>query len=180
MYIGWCVRPILFTAKAPGCKETSSTRYNPACTSQTWVQKHAPSDTHTFTRAPWQIITPTASREQNAHVGPITALDKGHGTPKTLLLCLSPRPCVCFAWVNELDLRIFTAFCSTRIPVVWGNQAMEMRYLKLALLRFIAAFYKCIWLFFLRWNFFSSSGKFIPPESTFTLKKSRCKEAIMV
>lgn len=79
-------------------------RYNPMRTSQ---HRDAPALTHTPTRAPWQIITPTASGEQNAHEGPITALDKGHGTPKNLLLCLSPKPCVCFACLVKLDLCIF-------------------------------------------------------------------------
>lgn len=109
----------LFEATASGrrrgCSENIR-RYSPTRTSQTRARKHARPDTHTPTRAPWQIITPTASGEQNAHVGPITALDKGHGTPKTLLLCLSPKPCVCFAWLSEPDLRIFTAIWSPCIP----------------------------------------------------------------
>lgn len=92
--------------------------HNPMCTSQTWAQKHARSDTHSHTCT---LADNYPSGEQNAHVGPITALDKGHGTPKTLLLCLSPMPCVCFAWLNELDLWLFAAFCSLCIPVVLKN-----------------------------------------------------------
>lgn len=129
----------LFEATASGrrrgCSENIR-RYSPTRTSQTRARKHARPDTHTPTRAPWQIITPTASGEQNAHVGPITALDKGHGTLKTLLLCLSPKPCVCFAWLSEPDLRIFTAIWSPCIPAGLKNvkssdgAALKMQYAK--------------------------------------------------
>lgn len=94
------------------CSETSP---DPMCPRNTADQTHTPA------RAPWQIITPTASRELNAHVGPITTLDKGHGTPKTLLLCLSPKLCVCFAWLSELYLQIFKAFCSLCIVSMLEN-----------------------------------------------------------
>lgn len=106
---GQCIRRTV-------CSETNP---NPMCPRNTAAQTHTP------TRAPWQIITPTASREQNAHVGPITTLDKGRGTPNTLLLCLPPELCVCFAWLNELYLQIFKAFCSLCIVSMLenGNQS---------------------------------------------------------
>ena len=90
---------ILFGATASGRRMGGSEKSSPiiSCTPYEHEHRDTATLTHTPTRAPWQIITPTASGEQNAHVGPITALDKGHGTPKNLLLCLSPKPCGCFA-----------------------------------------------------------------------------------
>lgn len=157
---------ILFGATAPGrkkgCSETSSTTI--PCARHRHEHRNKLALAHTPTREPWLIITPTASGELNAHVGPITALDKGHGTPKTLLLCLSPKPCVCFAWLHELDLWIFTAFWPRYIPVVLKNVKsshgtnLKMQYPKAAPLEDIVIFSICKFSLFLRFCVFSSKN----------------------
>lgn len=153
------------SGRRTGCLEISSATI--PCTRHRHEYRNTLVLTHTPTRAPWQIITPTASGEQNAHVGPITALDKGHGTPKTLLLCLSPKPCVCFAWLNELDLWIFPAFCSLCIPVMLKNvksshgTTRKMQYAKAASLKCTGIFYIFNLAFFSPLVFLSSKKMII-------------------
>lgn len=104
---------LLFGVTAPGCRTGC---YNPLCTSQTWGRKHACADTHSHTCTLADNYPNSLWREERP-CGPHNRFRQEPWTPKTLLLCPSLKPCVCFTWLCELDLSIFTAFCSLCIPM---------------------------------------------------------------